>query len=337
MALKIEKLALTLVLLVTLNLYVFRTYREDTKQNFPPPPISVSVVIPVYNSEEFIEKAIKSLLSQTLKSIEFIFVDDKSPDNSSQIIERYAATDRRFRLIRNKKNMGPGMSRNVGIEAAYGQYVGFLDPDDWVNPEFYEALYEKATETASGTYDIAKGQFVRVRNQTYEYDKNDWWKVIGKKKKIHEVFTWQHYTAIFKRSILEEHPDARYGNNSYGEDAIFLMKTCYYSNNITFSNIAKYYYFMRSGSLSTRSQYVLLYNTYHYLSEIDDFLKSVGDSVVLERTRRDTVKRIEKMLKETKSPTDEKERLIYKTIKDFIDSIRPPEEPRRTGFLNRFN
>lgn len=333
---KIEKLAVALVLLITLNLYIFSSHRGSVKRDSPSPVIAVSVVIPVYNSQEFIERAISTLLNQTLKNIEFIFVDDKSPDNSSQVIEKYVATDRRFRLIRNEKNLGPGLTRNVGIEAAYGQYVGFLDPDDWVNPEFYEALYEKATETSRGSYDIAKGQFVRVRNQTYEYDKNDWWKVIGRKRKIHEVFTWQHYTAIFKRAVLEEHPDARYGNNSYGEDAIFLMKACYYSNNITFTNIAKYYYLMRSGSLSTRSQYVLLYNTYQYFSEIDDFLKAVGDNSALEFTRKNTVKRIEKMLRDAGKPSDENERMIYKTVNDYLESIRPPKAQKKNSFLNFF-
>lgn len=325
MARKILKLMLFLAFIGTLNLYLFKSYQENP-EDYLSSVIQVSVIIPVYNSQEYIEKAISSLLDQTLKKIEFIFVDDKSPDNSSEIIERYVATDRRFRLIRNEKNLGPGMSRNVGIEAAYGEYVGFLDPDDWVNPDFFEALYERATETIRGSYDIAKGQLVRVKNRTMKYEPNEWWKDINKGRQIHEVFTWQHYTAIFKKSILDDHPDARYGSNNFGEDAIFLMKTCYYSNNITFTNIAKYFYFMRSGSLSTRAQHILLYNTYHYLKEIDDFLLAVEDVRALKFIRSDSAKRLGKMLNETvKSEGVNEENIgIYKDVSDFIEKLKEP-------------
>lgn len=288
-------------------------------------PIHVSVIIPVYNSHDYIEKAISTLLNQTLKNIEFIFVDDKSPDDSAEIIERYSFKDKRIRLIRNEKNLGPGLSRNVGIEAAYGTYVGFLDPDDYINPEFYEALYESATKTTRKMFDIAKGQFVRVRNNTYSYDPNDWGKYIKGETRIHEVFTWQHFTGIFRKAILDKHPDARYGNNSFGEDAVFLMKACYYSKSITFTNASKYFYHMRFGSLSTRSPYILLYNTYQYLKEIDDFLLSVKDTHALKSTRKSTVKRIEIMLKENsnfKESNNTDESTLYKTVEDFIDKLK---------------
>ena len=324
-----KKLALAVVFLVALDALTFSLFHSRrAKRSAPLPDICVSVVVPVYNSQGYIEKAISSLLNQTLKSMEFIFVDDKSPDNSSQIVERHVAADERFRLIRNERNMGAGPSRNAGIEAARGEYVGFLDPDDWVSPEFYEALYASATEADDCPYDIAKGQLVRVKNGKLIYESNGWRKEDkGQKKKVYEAFTWQHYTAIFRRSVLEAHPDARYGSVQFGEDAIFLAKVCYYSSNITFTNDAKYYYLMRAGSLSTRSQYTLLRDVYQHLKEIDEFFQAVQDEDALRFFRSRTMEILQRYLKKMSKPADDKEAAIYKAAKDFLDSISPPPLP----------
>ena len=328
---RIKKLALAIVFLVALDVLAFSLFHSRrAKRSTPLPDICVSVVVPVYNSQGYIENAISSLLNQTLKSMEFIFVDDRSPDNSSQIVERYAAVDDRFRLIRNERNMGAGLSRNAGIEAARGEYVGFLDPDDWVSPEFYEVLYASATETAAGPYDIAKGQLVRVKNGKLIPESNGWRKGAKgqeekkKKKKVYEAFTWQHYTAIFRRSVLEAHPDARYGSVQFGEDAIFLAKVCYYSGNITFTNDAKYYYLMRSGSLSTRSQYALLRDVHQHLKEIDEFFQAAQDEDALRFSRSRARGILQRYLKKTSKPADDKEAAIYKAAKDYLDSISPP-------------
>ena len=102
----------------------------------------VSVIIPVYNAEEYIEKCIISLLHQTLKEIEFIFVDDGSTDNSANIIKQFAKEDDRIKLIL-QTNSNAGEARNKGLMKAKGEFVHFLDSDDWVDIETYEKLYKK--------------------------------------------------------------------------------------------------------------------------------------------------------------------------------------------------
>ena len=90
----------------------------------------VSIIMPVYNSEKFLEDSIKSILNQNLKEFEFIIVDDKSTDNSIKIINKYKKEDKRIILMKNKKNLGQAYSRNKGLKKARGKYVAILDSDD---------------------------------------------------------------------------------------------------------------------------------------------------------------------------------------------------------------
>ena len=106
----------------------------------------VSVIVPVYNCEAFLQACIDSLTGQTLEEMEMIFVCDASPDDSLSILRRAEAQDSRIRVIAFEKNRGVSAARNAGIEAAQGEFVGFCDSDDWVEPEMYESLYRTALE-----------------------------------------------------------------------------------------------------------------------------------------------------------------------------------------------
>jgi len=106
----------------------------------------VSIVIPVYNCEEFLPACIDSLRTQTLKEIEMIFVCDASPDQSLSILRKAQQEDDRIQVIVFEKNRGVSAARNAGIEMAKGEFVGFCDSDDWVEPQMYERLYGMALE-----------------------------------------------------------------------------------------------------------------------------------------------------------------------------------------------
>ncbi len=107
--------------------------------------MKVSIIVPVYNTGEYLRKCFKSLQKQTLSDIEFIIVDDGSSDNSGAICDEFAKTDSRFRVI-HKKNEGVSVARNVGIEAAQGEYIGFVDSDDWIDEDMYLQLYSAALD-----------------------------------------------------------------------------------------------------------------------------------------------------------------------------------------------
>lgn len=96
----------------------------------------VSVVIPVYSVEKYLASCLDSVCGQTLKNIEIICVNDCSQDNSLEIIQEYAKSDNRLKIIDFKENKGVGAARNAAIVAAQGQYIGFVDSDDWIEADF---------------------------------------------------------------------------------------------------------------------------------------------------------------------------------------------------------
>lgn len=108
--------------------------------------IKISVIVSIYQVEAYIHESIESLLRQTGEGLEFLLIDDGSKDACGRIIEEYARKDSRIRVI-HKENSGLADSRNLGVREARGEYVGFADPDDWYEPDFFESLYRRARET----------------------------------------------------------------------------------------------------------------------------------------------------------------------------------------------
>ena len=110
---------------------------------------AVSVIVPVYNVEKYLAQCLESLVMQTLESIEIIVVNDGSPDNSQAIIDRYQALFPNKVFSYLKPNGGLGDARNFGLTKAHGQYIGFIDSDDWIEPTMYEKMYSKAIQEES--------------------------------------------------------------------------------------------------------------------------------------------------------------------------------------------
>ena len=106
--------------------------------------VKVSVIVPVYNVEKYIEKCLESLVNQTLKDIEIIVVNDGSPDNSQKIIDKYVQKYPKKIKSYIKENGGQGSARNFGLQKAEGEYIGYVDSDDYVELDMYEKLYNKA-------------------------------------------------------------------------------------------------------------------------------------------------------------------------------------------------
>ena len=109
----------------------------------------VSVIVPVYNSRDYLERCLESLVNQTLPDIEIVVVNDGSPDDSQTIIDRYAEAYPDKIVSLSKENGGLSDARNFGIARATGEYIGFVDSDDFVDLDMYERLYDKAASTDS--------------------------------------------------------------------------------------------------------------------------------------------------------------------------------------------
>ena len=107
----------------------------------------ISIIIPVYNSEEFLEQCLNSAINQTLKETEIVVINDASTDNSLQIIKEFQIKDKRIKLIDFKRNKGNGYGRNKGIKKSKGEYILFLDSDDWLEKNVAELTYKKAVDS----------------------------------------------------------------------------------------------------------------------------------------------------------------------------------------------
>lgn len=104
----------------------------------------ISVIIPVYNVENYLRECLDSIINQTFKDIEIICVDDCSTDNSLDILNEYAQKDNRIKVFEQKENSGQGAARNFGISIAQGEYITFVDPDDYIESTMYEKMYNQA-------------------------------------------------------------------------------------------------------------------------------------------------------------------------------------------------
>lgn len=126
----------------------------------------ISIVVPIYNVEKYVKKCIESLIKQTYKNIEIILVDDGSTDNSVGIIDEYANKDPRVVAI-HQENKGVSAARNAGLKVARGEYIGFVDPDDYVDCQMYEVMVNKLQ---TGFADLAVCGYLKVWESSGEIE-----------------------------------------------------------------------------------------------------------------------------------------------------------------------
>ncbi len=204
--------------------------------------IKVSIIIPIYNVESYLENCIESLINQTYKEIEIILVNDESPDNSLQICKEYAMIDSRVRII-NKKNGGLSDARNAGLKVATGEYVIFVDGDDFVQLNLVEKALESALKTSSdiviwGFYadfvnDIGELEF----RKEYGFNYNIFNNYLINSIKLDDTFVGllgYAWNKLYKKEILDQHNFEFTKDLSLVEDIEFNSRVLQKSNNIVF-------------------------------------------------------------------------------------------------------
>ncbi len=209
--------------------------------------IKVSVIIPVFNPGDRFKKCVSSLMEQSLKEIELLFVDDACTDGSIEHIRMCALKDPRIRVITNPQNIGPGQSRNRGIEEARGEFLSFVDADDYVPADFLENLYLTAVESGA---DIAKGLHCCVGPCGEESIQNSVIqnsRILKKELPLYFAFNTEHQAAIYNREMVMSN-QIRYGTSCNSEDSFFLLQVCYAAGRIQLTDKAVYYYVERNGS-----------------------------------------------------------------------------------------
>ena len=238
----------------------------------------ISVIINVYNEERFIKKCLDSVINQTYKNLEILIINDGSTDNTLSICESY--TDERIRII-NQDNMGLSLARNVGIENANGEYLYFIDSDDFVDSDVIEYLYN-----------LSKKHNVKMSTcrpmYIYNYDfkiksikeKED---IISSKDMIKKIILSERgagmlWNKLIQKDVFEE---IRFEDRIIN-DAAIMYKICIKCGKIVYSNQYKYYYFRHSDSITGKNSddrsvdlCKAVIERYYYLKDVfPDFIEN---------------------------------------------------------------
>ena len=197
----------------------------------------VSVIIPVYNVENYLRKCLDSLVNQTLKDIEIIVVNDGSPDNSQTIIDEYVKKYPKKVVSVIQENGGQGAARNTGLLHATGEYTGYVDSDDYVEKNMYEELYKKAKEENADIV-ICGNNIVK---ENYELLTKE---AVDKEFLLGKMAVWNK---IYKKSIIVDNKIS-FRSKVWYEDLDFSMKVYLSSNKISIVDKPLYNYLLREGS-----------------------------------------------------------------------------------------
>lgn len=197
----------------------------------------VSVIIPVYNVENYLRKCLDSLVNQTLKDIEIIVVNDGTTDNSQEIINEYVKKYPKKVVSIIQENGGQGTARNTGLLHAKGEYIGYVDSDDYVEENMYEELYKKAKEEDSDIVICGNN----VVKENYDFLSKE---EVDKEFLLGKMAVWNK---IYKKNIIVDNK-IQFRSKVWYEDLDFTMKVYFSSKKISYVDKPLYNYLLREGS-----------------------------------------------------------------------------------------
>lgn len=278
----------------------------------------ISVVMPIYNGEKFIEKGIESVLSQSYNKVELILVNDGSKDGSLEICRAYEKNDERVRVI-DKENGGVGDSRTAGLRAATGEYVAFIDQDDWYDIDALSLLYEKAKE---GDADMVIGSYKLVNadgsvRTSWKLDKNLSW------TKYRIVAPWGK---LYKRSFLSKY-DIHFPAIKISEDTYFNMCAISHTDRIDILDKPVYNWLYNEASES-RTNWNRISEDRNMVSILSSLWEETKDSEYFKKDRANVVYFFTKhlvwyMLYNRKGNERDAYKKMTKACFDFLDEYFP--------------
>lgn len=243
----------------------------------------VSVIVPVYNVENYLKRCVDSLTQQSLADIEILLIDDGSTDRSGELCDELAKTDVRISVY-HKKNEGQGIARNSGLQKATGKYVVFLDSDDYYDPDTCRDLFELMEHTQADLccygYQIETQdrQVVRIPNITdREYEGEAFLKefvphYFGDQPEKDDLRGFSSCMSIFRREIIEEHNICFPSEREYlSEDTIFSLRFCEHANKAVTTSKIYYHYCQNPNSFSQAFHKERLNQTISFGKTLDEW------------------------------------------------------------------
>ena len=207
----------------------------------------ISVIVPVYKVEKYLDRCVESITNQTYKNLEIILVDDGSPDNCPKMCDEWAQKDSRIKVI-HKENGGLSDARNAGLDVAAGDYISFVDSDDWIDLETYELVLKKMHDTKSqiGSFDYLSTDASQVNpNVSLDFDILDSEKAIENTIENIGVRTVV-WNKIYSRFILD---NLRFRKGKLHEDEFFTFYALDMAESIVYLHRQCYFYYQRSSSI----------------------------------------------------------------------------------------
>lgn len=223
----------------------------------------ISVIVPVYNVEQYLTRCVESILVQTYQNLEVILVDDGATDRSGAICDEFAVRDSRVRVI-HKENGGLSSARNAGLDAAKGEFIAFVDSDDWIEPDAYRnmlALTEKYAVklVCAGRYDVNGATGERKIGLCPKKEE-----VLSAEEMAGRIFLWDNCDSsacdkLYHRSLLE---NFRYPEGKICEDVPVIYRIVLEAGNVAMCDQPIYNYFHRVGSITTTR--TITEKTFHF-------------------------------------------------------------------------
>lgn len=211
----------------------------------------ISVIVPIYRTEQYLSRCVRSILDQTFTDLEVILVDDGSPDGCGAICDAFALEDPRVRVI-HKENQGVAIARNTGLDAATGDYIGFVDSDDCIHPQMYELLYHFARKDGSDIVSQAKKPSFHKDRYDFDADGKDRLILTPDQvladfyNKYHDIL-WMSFTIkLIHRNVFE---GLRFREGIIYEDGDLLPPVVRNSHRITVVPMQLYYYTLSDNSI----------------------------------------------------------------------------------------
>lgn len=240
----------------------------------------VSVIVPIYNVEKYLEQCLDSIVSQTLRVIEIICINDGSKDSSKQILDKYQSKDSRI-IVVNKANAGYGAACNTGLRLAKGEYISIIEPDDFIEEKMYEEMYNLAVENDT---DIVKSSFYEYKDNQYESGESivkiNWSEQYNMPDTVFKVtecsqllyFHPSIWSCLYKRQFLNSH-DIHFveAKGAGWVDNPFQVETLCRAERILYTDNAYYYY--RLTNPTSSSNIVNISNPFDRSDEVHEFLE----------------------------------------------------------------
>lgn len=245
----------------------------------------VSVIVPIYKVEDYLDKCVNSIKNQTYKNLEIILVDDGSPDRCPQMCDNYAKEDSRIKVV-HRNNGGLSAARNSGLEIATGKYIGFVDSDDYIHSRMYEILVKHLKENDADLA-VCRVQDVFEISEELSLPKEEKVEFMTNIQALKSVYSeWGTdmvvaWNKLYKREIFNE---LRYNEGKVHEDEFMIHKVLYYSQKVVTTNYKMYYYQRGSVSIMRVKKYSL--QRLQGIEAIEDRIRlweNCGDGTLISR------------------------------------------------------